>query len=208
MVTKPTGGRPGRPPLALRDDPERYAIAYFAARLSRPLHLYAGTPTALAKIIMQSYHGIVETAEKRAEVAEALLAGHDVRLETRKHRGGNKVDKQWRNLDWSNARADNWCKKVRKLEKRLSNVIPSDAEDATIDQKDAQWLAMMMGAWRLAIGVYSYRGDPFAGAEWFAAQAGESDYFRRVIAPQFVAFSVLRAPEEERDFLLARIKSE
>lgn len=32
MVTKPTGGPEGRPRLPLRDDKDRYAIAYFAAQ--------------------------------------------------------------------------------------------------------------------------------------------------------------------------------
>jgi hypothetical protein len=101
--------------------------------------------------------------------------------------------------------ADNFCKKVLNLERRL--VDPSDAEDASDDQKDAHWLALMSAAWRLAIGVYTYRGDPFAEAARLATKVGESDHFWRVIAPQFVTCSSFRAPEEERSSFLDRINS-
>jgi hypothetical protein len=63
MVTKPTGRQRGRQPLALRDDPERYPIAYFVARLTVSSPRYAGPPHALAKIIMQAHHGVIDTAE-------------------------------------------------------------------------------------------------------------------------------------------------
>ena len=100
--------------------------------------------------------------------------------------------------------AENFCKKARNLERKL--VDQSDAEHATNDQKDAHWLALMSEAWRLAIGVYTFRGDPFAEAARLAAKVDESDHFWDMIAPRFAALSFLRAPEEERSSLLARLE--
>jgi hypothetical protein len=102
--------------------------------------------------------------------------------------------------------AANFCRKARRLERKL--IDPGDAENATDDQKDAYWLALMSAAWRLAIGMYTYRGDPFAEAARLAARVGESDHFWGVIAPQFAACSSFRAPEQERSSLPARINSE
>jgi hypothetical protein len=90
------------------------------------------------------------------------------------------------------------------LEKSLRD--PSDAEGATSDQRDAHWLGLMTAAWRLAIGAYTYKGDPFAAAAVAAAKVGESDHFWDVIAPQFAALSFFRAHEEERSSLLARLE--
>jgi hypothetical protein len=207
MVSKPTGGARGRPPLALRDDPERHEIAYFVARLTLASPRYVGPPTALAKLIMQARHGVMKTEEERAEVAESIQDGRDFRITMKKLNGLNDADnKRWQDRDSANALADSFCKKARKLERKL--IDPSDAEDATSNQKDAHWLAMMSAAWRIALGMYSYRGDPFAEAARLAAKAGESDYFCRVIAPQFAALESFRAPEEERTSLLARFNSE
>jgi hypothetical protein len=179
-------------------------IAYFIARQS---FSYAPTPTPLAKIIMQAHHGIINTAEKRAEVAEALMEGQDFRIDMKKRNGRNDAEnKRWQDRDSANALADDFRRKVLRLLKKLP--VPRDDVAATSDQHDARWLSLMVAAWRLAIGVYSYQGDPFAVAAGLAAKANESDYFRDVIAPQFVAHSFLRAPEEERSLLLARINSE
>jgi hypothetical protein len=207
MVTKATGRPRGRPPLALRDDPERYPIAHFVARLTVSSPRYAGPPHALAKIIMQAHHGIIDTAETRDAVSDALLGGRDFRISMKKLGGRNDANNkdQWRDRDSANAMADNFCNKVRKLGRKL--IDPTDAEDATSDQKDAYWLALMSTAWRLAIGVYTYRGDPSAESARLAAKAGESDHFCEVIAPQFVACSSFRAPEVDRSSFLARINS-
>jgi hypothetical protein len=161
MVTKPTGNPHGRRQLALRDDPERYEIAHFVARLTVPSPRYVGSPHALAKIIMQAHHGIIDTAETRDAVNDALLAGRDFRISMTKIRGENDADnkEQWRDRDSANAMAENFCKKARKLERKL--IDPSDAEDATSDQRDAHWLALMSAAWRLAIGVIRIGGIPW-----------------------------------------------
>jgi hypothetical protein len=194
MVTKATGGARGRPPLALRDDPERHAIAHFVARLTLDSPPYVGPPTALAKLIMQAHHGVMKTEEERAEVAEAIQDGRDFRISMKKLNGlGDADNKRWQDRDSANALADNFCKKARKLERKL--IDPSEAEDATSDQKDAHWLAMMSKAWRIALGRYSYTGDPFAVAARLAAKAGETDYFWRVLASQFFAHSFLRFQE-------------
>jgi hypothetical protein len=206
MVTKPTGRSRGCPPLALRDDLERYPIAHFVGRLTGSSPCYRGPPHAFAKIIMQAHHGIIDTAETRDAVSDSLLGGRDFRISMKKLGGRNDANNkdQWRDRDSANALADNFCNKVRKLERKL--IDPSDAEDATSDQKDAHWLELM-SAWRLAIGVYTYRGDPFAESARLAAQVGESDHFWKVIALQFVACSSFRAPEGERSSFLARINS-
>jgi hypothetical protein len=208
MVTKATGAPRGRRHLALRDDPDRYPLAHFVGRLTVPSPRYMGSPHALAKIIMQAHYGIIDTTETRDAVADALLAGRDFRISIGTRKGKNDIDnrEQWRDRDTANAMAENFCKKARKLEKKL--IDPSDAEDATSDRKDAHWLRLMSAAWRVAIGVYTCRGDPFAGAAWLAAKVGEFDYFRHFIAPQFAARSFMRAPEEERTSLLARFNSE
>ena len=44
------------------------------------------------------------------------------------------------------ALGEDLLRKIRRLEKKLSD--PSDAENATDDQKDAAWLARMITAWR------------------------------------------------------------
>jgi hypothetical protein len=181
----------------LREDPERYEIAYFLARQSPRMRFYAPRPTRLAKIVMQASHGIVDTTEERAKVADALLDGRDFRIEMRKVRGGNDPtdNEQWRNRDSGNAYGDNFRKKaVTRLEKLP---VPSDAESATNDEKDARWLSLMMKSWHLVAGVYSYQGSAFAAAADLAAKAGEPDYFRRVMAPIFFAheFAGFHAPD-------------
>lgn len=206
MVTKPTGRRSGRPHLPLRDDPERHAFAYFVGRLTASSPLYLDSPHALAKLIMQAHYGIIDTPETRDAVTDALLDGRDFRLSMRTIKGRNNAEskEQWRDRDSANAMADNFCKKARNLESRL--IEPSDGEHATDDQKDAHWLALMSTAWRLAIGVYAYRGDRFAEAARLAAKVGESDYFWGVMAPQFVACNSFLATAQGRSSFLARIK--
>jgi hypothetical protein len=187
MVTKPTGRPRHRPRLPLREDQGRYPIAYFVARLTLISPRYVGTPHALAKFVMQAHYGIIDTVETRDAVSDALLGGREFKIGMMKLRGRNDPmdSEQWRNRDSANSMAENFCKKVRKLERRLMD--PSDAEDATSDQRDARWLALMSKAWRIAMGLYTYRGDPFAAAADLASKAGEVDYFRNVMAPIFLA---------------------
>jgi hypothetical protein len=155
---------------------------------------------------VQANDGIIDSSETRDEVEKALLVGRDFRIGMRKIRGLNNAENErWQNRDSANAMSENFCKKARKLERKL--VDPSGAGDATSDQKDAHWLAIMSAIWRIAIGVYTYKGDPFAEAVRLAQKIGEDDYFWRLIAPQFIANSSLRAPEEERSSFVARINS-
>jgi hypothetical protein len=164
MVTKPTGRPRHRLRLPLREDPERYEIAYFLARQSPRMRSYAPRPTRLAKIITQARYGVVRTGEERAAVAGAVLEGRDFQIEMRKKGGRNDpTDKeQWRNRDSANALGENFQKKAVALLKKLP--APSDIETASDDEKDARWLSLMMESWHLVGGAYSYQGSPFAAA--------------------------------------------
>ena len=135
---------------------------------------------------MQARYGIINTAETRDSCSDALLDGRDFRINVSKLKGQNDAENErWRDRDSANALAEDFCKKATT---RLENLpMPSDADDATSDQLDAHWLSLMMTVWRLAIGVYFYQGNPFAAAADLAGRAGETDYFRDVIAPMFVA---------------------
>src|ERR1700760_1771388 len=126
MVTRPTGRSEGRPRLALRDDPERYPISYFVARLHCVSPPYVGRPIALAKLIMQAHHGAMKSDEERGEVAAALEQGRDFRISMNKRNGWNDVSNaRWQDRDSANALADNFCRKVRRLKNRLDKVVPS-----------------------------------------------------------------------------------
>jgi hypothetical protein len=147
--------------------------------------------------MMQAHHGDIKTEDESDKVAEAILDGRYFRIAMKKFSGRNDPDdkEQWRNSHSSHALADNFCHKARKLERKLRD--PSDAEDATSDQKDARWLALMAAAWRLVIGVYSYQGSAFAAAADLADKAGEADFFRNFMAPMFFAheFAGFHVPE-------------
>ena len=66
---------------------------------------------------------------------------------------------------------------------------PSDAQDATSDEEDSRWLALMMKSWHLVFGIYEYEGSAFAAAADLADKAGEADYFRREIGQKYCTLS-------------------
>ncbi|HZZ61499.1 MAG TPA: hypothetical protein VFE63_10025 [Roseiarcus sp.] len=139
-------------------------------------------PVKLARVLMQILSAQIDDPR---EFADALAEDRFVHLDMRPSKGRDDRDAEnWRDRDAANAHAGDFLIKVRALEKKL-RVIPSNAEGATSDQKDAHWLALMVEVWRLAIGVYWASGNVRAAARDLADKAGESAYFERMIEPLF-----------------------
>ena len=182
MVTKPTGGgRPKGTTKLLRQDPERYVVAYFIARMN--LFAPRPEPVKLARTLMQIHHAQIDDPR---EFAAALADDRRVHAHMRRGKGRDDPDAEsWRDRDAANAYAGDFLIKVRALDKKLRDVVPSNAEGATGHQRDAHWLALMIETWRLAIGVYWASGDVRAAARDLACRAGESAYFERMIEPLF-----------------------
>ena len=85
--------------------------------------------------MMQARYGKI--AEERAKIAEALLSGQDFKIGMKKVRGGNNSsDKLWRNCDPANPMGDDFRRKAVRIFERLP--APSDAQDATSDEKDSR----------------------------------------------------------------------
>ena len=114
-----------------------------------------------------------------AEVfANALAAGREVRL---KAKPGTPMsvptDARWRNKDWSNTQGE---KLWRKADRFLHNLPdPSDADDASSDQRDAHWLRLMVDTWRMVFDVCEGTLPALSldDARTLAAEAGEAAYF-------------------------------
>jgi hypothetical protein len=196
MVTKPKRGRPKGTTKPLREDPGRYVIAYYIARMN--LFAPQPHPVVLARTLMQIHYAEIDDPE---EFAAALADDRRVRVNMQSERRGRDDPEQeyWYDQDAANARAHNFLIKVRALEKKLRNVVPSDAEGATSDQRDRFWLSLMVETWRLALTVETWQcaGDDFWGrsekvraglselARANAAKARELAYFKKEIERRF-----------------------
>ena len=79
MVTKPTGGgRPKGTTKLLRQDPERYVVAYFIARWN--LFTPRPEPIKLARVLMQIHHAKIDD---RRGFVDALAEDRKVRVDMR-----------------------------------------------------------------------------------------------------------------------------
>jgi hypothetical protein len=188
MAPKPSRRRRRGPPeTSLREDPDRYPIVYYIARLTAfPVE----SETALARHIMQvhySAYGDVGSQDEAGAFASAILEDRTVRLkpkrgEVRGH--DDPTDKIWREQDWANARADNFRKKCRVTWKDLGR---ADAANrlgrATVaDAENLYWFVNMMNAWDAILRPFAY-ADPLATARLFTTRAGETEYFEREMRP-------------------------
>jgi hypothetical protein len=195
MVTKPKRGRPKGTTKPLREDPGRYVIAYYIARMN--LFARQPEPIKLARTLAQIHHAEIDDPQ---EFAAALAADRRVRVDMRPVKGhDNPKADNWRDRDAANAYAADFLIKVRALEKKLRDLVPSDTEDATSDQRDLYWLSLMVETWRLALTVDMWQSadDDFwarsekvrAGlselARANAAKARELAYFKKEIEHRF-----------------------
>jgi len=186
-MTTPRQGRRrelGRPKWSLRDDPDRYRIAYFMARqMAFPVK----SPTALARVIMQAHHCEIGSRDDALALASALLEGRAINLQpkTYERKGHGDPDaKSWRDQDSANAWAADFMKKYRRAEDRLMPN-PSAVDAAAADPtSDLSWLIRMVNAWFIIHRPDSHP-DPLAAARHFAAAAGEADYFETEMKPYF-----------------------
>jgi len=146
-------------------------------------------PTSLARDIAQIHGCEIGSREEAMSFAAALREGRTIRLEANPGvwRGVDDLENErWRNQYWGNARGEGLWRKVRAAELKLRD--PSDAADATSDQKDAHWLSLMVTAWLLLFGYYHTADYPLVAAGVLAAQAGEAEYFDRFMRPYFLNF--------------------
>jgi hypothetical protein len=190
MATKPSRRRePGRPQTSLREDPDRYQIAYYIARrMAFPVE----SETALARHIMQVHYGDIGSRDEAEAFASAILEGQTVRLDPKtrdrlRGRDNPQEYKDWRNRDWANARADNFARKCRAIEEKLTR---NPALDAADPESDLYWSIRMVNAWYVVLKPWAHP-DPLAVARHFAAQVGETEYFEREMGPRFLTFKLI-----------------
>lgn len=177
-MTTPKTGRPrGRPSRTLRGDKDRFAIAYIAARA---ILAPATKPTTLARVI-----ALIDGLERRSP-QEVIALVTAIANDWTVHTLGADDDRllRWRNRDQVNARAEALWKKARALLLKLRD--PSDADDASDDQRDGHWLSLMSTAWLVLFGYYrptELKGGAPDVAEALASSIGEAGYFGRVMRP-------------------------
>ena len=142
---------------------------------------------ALARHIMQVHYSEIGSVDDAKAFASAILERETIRLKPKRDmlKGHDDPEaERWRDRDWANARADDFLKKCRAAERKLTANVPADADDAT---SDLYWLIRMTTAWFVILDPsrYSGDGDPLVAATHLAAQVGETDYFERVMKPYF-----------------------
>ena len=177
MTTPKTGRLRGRPSKTLREDKDRFAIAYIAARL---ILVPATRPTTLARVI-----ALIDGLERRSPQEVMALVGA-IANDWTIHTLGADDDRliRWRDRDRANARAEALWRKARDLLHKLRD--PSDADDASDDQRDGHWLGLMSTAWLVLFGYYrpaELRADPLDVAGALVASIGEAKHFNNVVRP-------------------------
>ena len=182
-LTKPSR-RPqrGRPLWSLREDPDRYLIAYYVGRtLAFPFE----SPTRLARDLAQIHHCEIGSGEEAKRFVAALLEGRPIHLKAKpgSRRGlDDPEDARWRDRDWANAREEELLRKLRRWDKRLRQSGPAADDPGS----DLFWLIRMATAWQIVLdrSAYTYRGpDPLTVAARFAAEVGETEYFDQFMKP-------------------------
>ena len=199
MTTKPLRRpNPGRPPLSLREDPDRYVIAYF---LARRWAYPDESEASLMRHIAQVHHGAIDSPEEADAYIAAILRGSSIRLKPKTFERKGRDDpeaEQWRDRDSANAWATDYLKKCRAVGERLtrnpdantpdsqSGLFWSDA-DASGPQSDLFWYANMMNAWYFILKPEAHH-EPLVVARHFAVRAEEADYFETEMKPYFFRF--------------------
>jgi hypothetical protein len=172
----PRGRPPG--PARLRNDPDRYAIAYLIAR--RTL-MPTTPPHELARDIAQLNACEIGSREEAISFAAALAEGRKVHLTAKAGTQalGNPQEKRWRSRDWANAHGERLARKAD----RVSNLPYIGNDDAANDNADASWLSRLVDAWRVAFGVCHGELPALAleDARALAARVGEASYFDRTM---------------------------
>jgi hypothetical protein len=198
MTTKPPRRpKPGRPPIPrpLREDPDRYVIAYF---LARRMAYPDESEAALMRHIAQVHHGEISSLEEADAYVAAILEGSAIRMKPKRGKGKGLDDPEasrWRDRDWVNAWATDYLKKCRAVEERLtrgpdantpSGLFWSDA-DASDSRSDLFWYANMMNAWCVILKPDAHP-EPLVVARHFALRAREAEYFETEMKPRFLRF--------------------
>jgi hypothetical protein len=181
VVTPPTGRPDGRPPYSLRDDKDRYNIAYFAA-LKRTQAKRGASARFVALTLMQLRH--MRVVEDEGNI-RAMHEGRPFKIWAPgvKLCGDPKGSAEHpRNKSIFHAMADNFVRKERELEKL----------DGETD--DGRWFIAMVKAWMLCLDGYGARS--VAMAKHLTASVDETDYFKREMFPIFMRRCIfLLAPE-------------
>ncbi len=178
--------------MPLRADPDRYAISYLVAR---SILTPTTPPMELARDIAQMNACSITSPEEAVEFTAAVAMGRKVRV--RQGRGAATVDDptdpKWRNKDWANAQGEKLGRKADRFLRNLPD--PSDADDASSDQRDAHWLRLMGDTWLMVFDVCqgTLAALSLDDARTLAAEAGEADYFDAVMM-QYVRTAFRVAP--------------
>jgi hypothetical protein len=167
MISKRTGKKVGRPGLRLREDPDRYCLAFFVA-LTWIAHDRGLSAQKVAVTLMAMRHGeFVPSPEN----VSALEQGLPIQIAYPANKVRGRAGKEWRERSTFHWRADLFLRKARKLERRLQ---------ASPEGSDFHWFAMLATAWRVAVGGH---GDLLNVAAQLCESIGEQAYFERAIAP-------------------------
>ena len=172
MVTKRTGRLRGRPPLPLREDPERFWVAQFCTAVAFRRPDEPERQVAL-KTVMLRHGALIPTSAM--EIAGGRLDVFDGEKRRYRYIGRPSADdgKTSRNSTAFHPRADDLIRKRRRI---LDSVNADDLE----------WLATMARAWAWA-DRWPSRWRPFdqcfETASAYCAKAGEMAFFDTVLAP-------------------------
>jgi len=166
VVSKPTGQPKGRPPLALRDDPERYVATYLAAESHVHPEL---SERGIAMAVTLAMRG--EVVRSRENLSLQDPRGLLFRLSPNEQQRGaeGRAGENRRNASAFQPRADDLARKVRRL---AALPIVSD---------DGRWFVNMKLAWVMALS-----GDArhaFGAAAFACTAIGETEFFKRVLEP-------------------------
>ena len=92
-MTEPSTRRQrGRPKWSLRNDPERYLIAYYMART---MALPVASETALARHIIQTHYSEIGSADKAKAFASAILERETIRFKPKRDMLKGHDDPEW-----------------------------------------------------------------------------------------------------------------
>ena len=167
MVSKPTGRPKGRPPLPLREDPERYWLSRYAAEcLLSPSVSDRGIAVMMTAVRFGELTYVSEAA--KLGNPEGVLGFRFASPDVRGRAGGASESR--RNSSAFHPRADDLARKARRL---LNNDCGAD---------DGRWFLAMTQAWIATLAVKAFK------AAWLLASsrcfvAGEIAFFKRVMEP-------------------------
>jgi len=180
----------GRPQISLRNDDDRYMVAYY---LARRMTFPTDPQTTLMRYLVVARYGVIGSHEKAVAFVLATLKGEEIHLEPQAGvlRGRNDPgDARWQNRDWSNAWADDCLRKCRAFETRLEQAARNPGAADADALADVSWVENMVNAWTAILAPWTHP-RPLAVARFFALQAGEGLHFDVWMKPYFLRFSKL-----------------